>query len=322
MTAPTFELATGPVTWGVDFADAPGNPPWALVLDEIRDSGLGALELGPVGFLPEEPGVLADELAARSLRGIGSFAFDHFHDPSRGEALGEATGRACRFIAAAGGGFLVIIDRPAGTRVQTAGRSDAARRLPQEEWRGLTDAIETAAETARAAGLRPVFHPHAGSCVEFEDEIDRLLEDVEIELCLDLGHAAYAGIGAAEGIDRWGARLAHLHLKDVDPDVLAEVRARRLDFWEAIAAGVFCPLGDGVVDFGSAAAGLAAVGYEGFATIEQDRVPGSGEPLSDLRRSLTAMEAAGMREAEGDRRGQVMTASRASADPMGSDRPG
>jgi inosose dehydratase len=43
------ELATGPVTWGVDFADAPANPPWSLVLDDIAASGLGALELGPVG---------------------------------------------------------------------------------------------------------------------------------------------------------------------------------------------------------------------------------------------------------------------------------
>ena len=51
-------LATGPVTWGVDFADAPTNPPWPLVLDDIAASGVGALELGPVGYLPEDPPTL------------------------------------------------------------------------------------------------------------------------------------------------------------------------------------------------------------------------------------------------------------------------
>jgi inosose dehydratase len=289
-----MRLATGPVTWGVDFADAPGNPSWRLVLDEIGESGIGALELGPVGFLPEEPGVLTEELSARSLRGIGSFVFDDFHDPTRGDALAAATGRASAFIAAAGGEFLVIIDRPGEERVATAGRSEAARRLSAEEWRTLLAAIEMAADTARASGLRPVFHPHAGSYVEFEDEIDRLLADVEIELCLDLGHAAYAGIEARVAIDRWAERLGHVHLKDVDPDVLAAVRSRRLDFWEAIAAGVFCPLGDGAVDFAAAAAGFQAAGYRGFATIEQDRVAGGGEPLSDLRRSLAALAVTGI----------------------------
>ena len=39
-------LATGPVTWGVDFADSPNNPPWTSVLDDIQRSGLGASNSG------------------------------------------------------------------------------------------------------------------------------------------------------------------------------------------------------------------------------------------------------------------------------------
>ena len=53
-----IKLATGPVTWGVDFADTPTNPPWQQVLDDISASGLPAMELGPVGYLPEEPGAV------------------------------------------------------------------------------------------------------------------------------------------------------------------------------------------------------------------------------------------------------------------------
>ena len=59
----TIKLATGPVTWGVDFADTPTNPPWQQVLDDIAASGLPAMELGPVGYLPEDPDVRA--IAAR-----------------------------------------------------------------------------------------------------------------------------------------------------------------------------------------------------------------------------------------------------------------
>ena len=83
-----------------------------------------------------------------------------------------------------------------------------------------------------------------------------------------------------------------MHLKDVDGAVLARAERQALGFWDAIEAGVFCPLGEGVVDLRGGARRAAAIGYEGFATIEQDRVPGSGAPLDDLRKSLAVVRAA------------------------------
>lgn len=299
MSATELHLATGPVTWGVDFADAPANPPWEQVLDQIASSELGALELGPVGYLPEDPEQLAGALRSRELRAVGSFVFDDFHDPARREQILAVAERACRVIAAAGGAVLVIIDRPSGERVQTAGRSDAAPRMHAERWLRMVDLIDEVGALARAHGLRPAFHPHAGSWIEFEDEIERLLEGAAVGFCLDLGHAAFAGIGAERALAAWSERLVHLHLKDVDPDVLATVRRDRLDFWEAVGASVFCPLGDGVVDFAAVAACLERQGYEGYATIEQDRLPGGGDPLADLERSLAALAAAGIVAAPG-----------------------
>jgi inosose dehydratase len=285
-----LRLATGPVTWGVDFAGAPGNPPWELVLDEIAASRVGALELGPVGYLPEEPEVLRAALDERGLTAVGSFVFDDFHDPARSADVVAAARRACRAISAAGGSVLVVIDRPGAERAATAGRSGAARRLEGRDWRAMADVIRRAAAVAEDHGLRPALHPHAGSFVEFEDEIERLLDDVDIGLCLDTGHAAYAGIDAARAAVAYRPRLAHVHLKDVR----GEVRDRGLGFWDAIAAGVFCPLGEGVVDLSAALGALDDAGYSGFATIEQDRVPGSGSPLDDLRASLRVLEGAGV----------------------------
>jgi inosose dehydratase len=260
-----IRLATGPVTWGVDFADAPGNPPWERVLDEIAASGVGALELGPVGYLPEEPATLRAALASRGLTAVGSFVFDDFHDPSRASEIAAATTRAARAIAAAGGAVLVLIDRPGPER----------------------------ATTAEEHGLRPAYHPHAGSFVEFEDEIERLLDDSDLALCLDTGHAAYAGIEAERALVAYGPRLAHVHLKDVRAGVVE----RGLGFWDALAAGVFCPLGEGAVDLQAVLAARGDVGYEGYATIEQDRVPGSGSPLDDLAASLRVLSRAGLADA-------------------------
>ena len=285
-----MRLATGPVTWGVDFADTPTNPPWERVLDEIAASGVGALELGPVGYLPEDPETLRDALATRELVAVGSFVFDDFHEPSKAGELAATVARACRAIAAAGGAVLVLIDRPSPERVATAGRPSAAPRLDRGRWKALLRSIEDAATIAREHGIRPVIHPHAGGWIEFRDEVERLLEDSTLDLCLDTGHLAYARIDARAAVREFGARLGHVHLKDVDGGVLDRVDPERLDFWAAVAEGVFCPIGEGVVDVRGVVADLARAGYDGFATIEQDRVPGSGRPLDDLRRSHHALE--------------------------------
>jgi inosose dehydratase len=285
----TVRLATGPCTWGVDFADAPGNPPWQTVLDDIEQSGIGALELGPVGYLPEDPAVLGPALADRSLTAIGSFVFDDFHDPARGDAVVAVAERACRVIAAAKGELLVLIDRPDEIRVATAGRPHVAPRLDDATWAGMLGTVARVAATARAHGLRPVYHPHVGGYVEFADEIERLVADTDLDLCLDTGHLAYARTDPVAALGRYADRLGHVHFKDVRADVLARVDAEALDFWAAIAEGIFCPIGEGMVDIGAVLGVLDDIGYTGYATIEQDRVPGSGAPLDDLRRSLAVL---------------------------------
>jgi inosose dehydratase len=292
MREPSLRLATAPVTWGVDVADGPTNPPWHQVLDEIAHSGIGALELGPVGYLPEDATLLREALRSRGLTAVGSFVSEDLHDPA---ALGDVIGiarRACRAIAAAEGSVLVIIDRPSGERAATAGRSGASRRLDAASWSAMLRAIEHVAAMADDFGLRSAVHPHAGTYLEYGDEIDGLLEHSTLGLCLDTGHLAYAGLVPHEAIAKYGDRLAHLHLKDIDGTVLDRVTRGNVGFSEAIAQGIFCPLGRGIVDLGAALEALEGVGYRGFATIEQDRVPGSGSPLEELAESLAALAAA------------------------------
>jgi sugar phosphate isomerase/epimerase len=47
-----------------------------------------------------------------------------------------------------------------------------------------------------------------------------------------------------------------------------------------------------VVDIRGVIDALAEQGYDGYATIEQDRVAGSGTPLDDLRRSVAVIDQA------------------------------
>src|SRR4051794_31035480 len=140
----SLELAGGPVSWGVDFADAPGNPAWESVLDGIAAAGLRWAELGPVGFLPG--GALGrSALDARGLRAVGTFVFDDFHRPGASGAVLAATRSALAEIRATGGTRLVLIDRPDSLRADYAGRGADAPRLAPAQWTAMIETLRRAA---------------------------------------------------------------------------------------------------------------------------------------------------------------------------------
>jgi inosose dehydratase len=272
-----IQLAAGPVSWGVDFADAAGNPPYADVLAGIAAAGLDWMELGPVGY------VAPDAPADHGLRVVGTFVFDAFH--AAGASVLSAVDAALDAIAAAEGRVLVLIDRPSPARAATAGRSGAAPRL--RDWSAMVESLAEAGDRAAARGIRAVVHPHSGGYIEFEDEIELVLEHTGLGLCLDTGHALYAGSDPAALIRRYRERLEHVHLKDLSSG------SRPPDFWDAVRAGVFCPVGDGRLDLDELRDALAD--YDGFATVEQDRRADSpGTPAEDLRRSVRRLRATGL----------------------------
>ena len=263
-------LATGPVSWGVDFADSPGNPPWQEVLDGVAAAGYAGTELGPAGYLPGD----AAALDGRGLVLTGGFVFEPLHDPGRRSAVVEQARLVARRVRALGGLYLNAIAAVTPERAATAGRSNEAPRLPARDRGALLATLAAVAAAAAEEGVRPLVHPHAGSHIEFADEIEAALE--VCDLCLDTGHCAYAGIDAVALVERATGRIGCVHLKDLDP---ARVRP---GFWASVAAGAFVPLGSGAVDLGGVLGALARTGYDGWLVVEQDRRPGAGDPVGDL----------------------------------------
>lgn len=293
-----LRLATGPVSWGVDFADDPHNPPWNEVLDGIAATGLGLTELGPLDYLPRTPARLRPELERRGLAVAGSFVFQPFDDPARRPEVLDATRATCELIAGVGGTHVVLIQAVTPDRAATAGDSAGAPRLSAGRRDALLKGIHAAAWiAAEEFGLRPVLHNHAGTAVEFADELDDVLASVprhRLGLCLDTGHAFIAGIELGAVLDRWGERLDYLHLKDVRADVRDRSVRDRTGFWQAVAEGVFCPLGEGSVDFDALLVRLEALGFDGPVTIEQDRRPGAASsPEEDVTASVRYLESLG-----------------------------
>jgi inosose dehydratase len=294
-----YRIANAPCSWGVDFADRPENPPWRQVLDDAAAAGFAAIDLGPVGYFPTDPQRLQAELAQRGVRLSAGGLFDPLTDPAAFPDVVEKTRRTCTILRALDAPRLVIIDCVSRERGRTAGRSDAARRLDTSSWRAMMERIAEIARIARDDyGVASSLHAHAGCFIEFEDEVDRAMADLApglVGLCIDTGHSAYAGIDPVALIRRYGARLRHMHLKDIDPTVRAACLAEDIDFFSAVARGIFCPLGRGMVDFAAVREALADVGYQGLLVVEQDVDPsGNASPAQNARESYDYLVAAGI----------------------------
>lgn len=292
-----MRIGNAPVSWGVDYADAPGNPPWAQVMDEIALAGYRATELGPLGYYPTDPGQLAAEFAKRELEVTAGFVFQPLHDPTQREEVLAVARRTLDLLGALGADVLVTIDHISEQRMAVAGRTDLAVPLPRDSFRAMVGLIDEIADMALARGVRPAVHQHAGCFIETEDEVEAVLAAIEPErlgLCVDTGHLTYAGIDAVALFRRHAARTTHMHFKEVDPAVHRKVVAEGIPFLPATAMGVFCPLGRGGFDWPAMARAMDEAGYDGAATVEQDVDPAVGpSPLADARESLAFLRASG-----------------------------
>src|SRR6266542_3935635 len=116
-------------SWGVEFADDPRNPPWTKVLDDAKAAGYRGIELGPIGFMPEDPAILGPALAERGLSLVGGVVFRPFHDPAKWDEVKDAGLRTCRALSAHGATRMVLIDSISPRRAPTAGRGEEAERM-------------------------------------------------------------------------------------------------------------------------------------------------------------------------------------------------
>ncbi len=233
-----FELTVGVLT------NVPGAE---QMLDAIAAAGYEGTELGPLGYLGEGA-TLRSRLEGRGLDLVGAFVQIRFGDD---EKLGELD---ATLAAIAGWDAKLVL-------------ADAGPRDGVLAW----DEIQRAAERARARGFEPTFHHHMGSRVQTPAEIERLLERTDVGLLLDTGHLLAAGGNPLQALRDWRGRVNHVHVKDVQLDVL-----RGAATWdEAWRGGVFCELGRGDVDLEGFFGALDR--YSGWLVVEQDRVPGPGE---------------------------------------------
>jgi len=165
----------------------------------------------------------------------------------------------------------------------------ARRRMPPDAVAVYADRLTAFARRLKAEhGLRLAYHHHLIMVAETFDEIAAILDRAgpEVGLLVDTGHAVAGGFDYARLIDRFGDRIAHIHLKDVRTDVLAHVRAGDLSFNAAVRAGLFTIPGDGGVDFAPLARFVRHGGFRGWLVVEAEQDPAKAPPASTVARAF------------------------------------
>jgi inosose dehydratase len=287
-------LGSCPDSWGVWFADDPRQTPWSRFLDELAEVGYQYLELGPYGYLPTDPARLADEVGRRGLTVAGGTVAGHsgLHKPGDFDSILAATRQVASLTAALGARHVIFVPVP-GFRDDVTGEYLEPAELDAAGWRTMIAAANAIGrQISEEYGVRLQFHPHADSHVMTQPQVERFLADTDpryVSLCLDTGHLAYGRADSVEIIRKFPARIGYVHIKQMDPGVVAKAEAEDLPFGQAVAMGASVEPPEGLPDIPSVLAALneavlPELDAELFTVVEQDLYPcdfGKPKPIAD-----------------------------------------
>jgi len=298
-----IKIANAPCSWGVLEFDLDGKAAdFEQVLNEIRETGYQGSELGDWGFMPTVPAELRNELDQRNLSMVGAFVPVFLKDRSRHVAGAEAAVKTAKLMADAGypEAFIVLADNNGSVkqRTQNAGRVNGNMGLSTEEWKIFAEGANfVAAEVKAKTGLRTVFHHHCAGYVETPDEIDQLMALTDpslVGLVLDMGHYKFGGGDPLTALKKHQSRIWHIHFKDCHAEIAAKSRTEGWDYFQSVGNGVFCELGKGAVDFPAIVAELIKQQYSGWIVVEQDVLPGMGNPKVCAQRNRDFIQSLGL----------------------------
>ncbi|GAA4770893.1 sugar phosphate isomerase/epimerase family protein [Microbacterium gilvum] len=292
--APRVGIA--PDSWGVWNAEDPVQPPAAQYLREVGEAGFHYTELGPFGYLGTDVARLRDDFARHDLALSAGTVFTALHAGDVERAWVDVR-EVAQVVHALGAEHVVVIpqlwDRAADGTVQ------GDRAFSADEWSTfLAGHDEIGRRLFEELGMRQQFHSHAESPIGSYREVVRLLEGTDeryVNLCLDTGHLAYYAGDSVRLIRAFPSRIGYLHLKQVEPDLLADVLKNDIPFAEAVRDGVMVEPPLGVPEYGSLLAEAAIANPGLFAIVEQDMYPVAdfAQPLEIARRTRAYIETCG-----------------------------
>lgn len=165
-----------------------------------------------------------------------------------------------------------------------------------EGWATLFTNLSRIREVCAAKGVTACIHPHWGTMVQNVDEVERVLDNSTVGLCLDTGHLTAGGADVVDLVAKYANRVDIVHAKDVNKAMTDKLLPGELTWSEGIKGGMFTPIGQGDIDFAAVVKLLNDAGFDGYWVLEQDIMldeepPADGGPVANAKASFEALAA-------------------------------
>ncbi len=274
------KLGIAPIAWtNDDMPDLGAENTFEQCISEMALAGYTGCEVG--NKYPKDTAVLKKALDLRGMQ-ICNAWFSTFLTTKPYEETEKEFIKHITFLKEMGAKVVGVSEQ--GHSIQGTDLSifDDKYVMNDEEWDMLCTGLNKLGKVAKDMGITLTFHHHMGTVVQTAAEIDRLMENTDPELfnlLFDSGHLAYCGEDYMYILKKYINRIKHVHLKDIRPDVIADVKAKGESFLQGVRKGTFTVPGDGVIDFAPIFDVLAENGYEGYVLVEAEQDPAIANPF-------------------------------------------
>lgn len=266
-------IGINPISWtNDDLQYIGGEVPLETCLIQAAEAGYAGVELGHK--FPRTPELLKPVLAAHDLSLVSGWYSGQLL--SRDEHAEVAAMKAhASLLQAMGCNVLIFAEVTACIHSEPATRLSQRPKIPATDWARFGKRMSAVAAVAADYGLKLSYHHHMGTVVQSTEDIDALMNETsdDVHLLLDAGHAVFAGADPVELAKQYASRIAHVHCKDIRPQVLSQCLNRDSSFLDGVLDGVFTVPGDGFIDFPGLFTELAASDYEGWVVVEAEQDP-------------------------------------------------
>ena len=286
------QFGCAPINWtNDDLPSLGGELTYQQCLSEMALAGYKGSEGGCK--YPEDFETLKKALDLRGLV-ICNMWFSSFFTTFENEKTYEAFDKHMDFTYALGARVIGVGE--CGVTVHGQEQTPLFKNCPvltDAQMDNLAEGLNELGRRARAKNMKVCFHPHIGTGIQSEEEIDILMSKTDPELVgllFDTGHTTIAGCDAAGILKKYIDRVCHIHVKDVQREVFEQVKTGDHSFLWGVKNGMFTVPGDGnMVDWKSVFEIIRNSSYEGWIVVEAEQDPAKADPLEYAQKARVFM---------------------------------
>lgn len=276
------KLGIAPIAWtNDDMPDLGKENTFEQCVSEMALAGFTGSEVG--NKYPKDPEVLKKALELRGVE-ICNQWFSSFLITKPFEEVEKEFRAQLAFLKAMGAKVIGASEQSYSVQ----GKMDTPvfghkYEMNDEEWDTFCTGMNKLGKIAKEEyGIALTFHHHMGTVVQSLAEVDRMMENTDpeyVSLLFDTGHFTYCGEDPLEVVKKYVHRIKHVHLKDIRPEVVEQVKKENMSFLAGVRAGAFTIPGDGCINYDPIFKVLEDAGYEGYMVVEAEQDPAKANPL-------------------------------------------